>query len=178
MIHEQNVRLWEGGGSQHRVGGCYGSVEGKRVSWLEPRWDWSPGCTSKGFPDLEEGVPDFTKLSLLCDSSSVAVGATHQGYSSHPDSSQSEWLASSQMWELLKISPLFHRGSSTTLVFKVAMLLLLPDKLSEEIFVKYVSSRKWLFKGVFKTFLFNFQFERLNLALQRTLAKHKIKENR
>ena len=28
MIHEQNVRLWEGGGSQHRVGGCYGSVEG------------------------------------------------------------------------------------------------------------------------------------------------------
>ena len=37
MIHEQNVGLWEGGGSQHGVGGCYRSVEGVRVSWLEPR---------------------------------------------------------------------------------------------------------------------------------------------
>lgn len=133
MTHEQNVRLWEGGGSQHGVGGCYGSVEGMRVSWLEPCWDWSPGCMSKGFPDLEEGVPDFTKLSLLCDSSSVAVGTTHQGHSPHPDSSSFVFLASSQMCEPLKISPLFHRGSSTTLVIKVAMLLLLPEKLSEEI---------------------------------------------
>lgn len=31
---------------------------------------------------------------------------------------------------------------------------------------------------MFKTFVFNFQFEQLNLALQRTLAKHKIKESR